>query len=45
MLTVHVNTLDYRLGRIRMLTSIDPTQREGWLTFGAALTAHRYVNG
>lgn len=44
-LHVHVNTVDYRLTRIETLTSINPTEREGWVTLRAAATAYRFVRG
>ena len=44
-LHVHVNTLDYRLGRIHTLTNVDPTQRDGWLMLRASSLALRFVLG
>ncbi|MFD9892437.1 PucR family transcriptional regulator [Amycolatopsis sp. NPDC059027] len=43
-LHLHVNTVDYRLSRVRGLTEVDPTTREGWQTLRAAVIAHRFVS-
>ncbi|MDP3893855.1 CdaR family transcriptional regulator [Nocardioides sp.] len=42
-LHVHPNTLDYRLRRIRELTGVDPTDRDGGQLLRAALIVHRFL--